>query len=73
MEPELTGIVENGRERARSATRHAIAKEVEAEYETELRKAGPWRRLVLRWEMHREIARRLQRIAPDDALYSRDG
>jgi hypothetical protein len=72
IEPESTGIVENGRERALSAARDRVVNEVEAEYEEELRKAGPWRRLLLLWEMHREIERRLRHIAPPDGLYSRN-
>lgn len=62
-------FVPDGYERARAAAVGSIRRQVEAEYAERLRYAGWLRRLLLRLEINREIERRLDRIAPPDALY----
>jgi hypothetical protein len=62
-------IVADGWHRARSANASAIRAEVEREYAERLQSAGCFRRCLLRWEMRREIERRLERVAPPWGLY----
>ena len=42
---------------------------VQARYEEEIARAGLLKGWVLRFKMRREIARELQKLAPDRALY----
>lgn len=64
-----THFVFDGHERARAASIDKIRAQVEAEYSGRLQAANWARRLLLKAEMRREIERRLDRIAPPDALY----
>ncbi len=65
-------FIADGYERAREASFDRIRVQVEAEYAERLRAANWARRLLLKAEMRREIERRLDRIAPPDALYLHD-
>jgi hypothetical protein len=69
---EDSHFVLDGRERAREASFDGIRAQVEAEYAERLQAANWARRLLLKAEMRREIERRLDRIAPPDALYLHD-
>lgn len=69
---EDSHFVFDGCERAREASIGRIRTQVEAEYAERLRVANRARRLLLKAEMRREIERRLDRIAPPDALYLHD-
>jgi len=67
-------IIENGRERLLQAPEvqekiAAVRREVEAQYTERYATAGCIKRRILRWKMEREIARRIEQIAPSDALY----
>jgi hypothetical protein len=62
-------FVADGWGRAWSAAEGIVRSEVAAEFAERLQAAGFWLRLSLRWQMHREIVRRLQRRAPFDAVY----
>lgn len=62
-------FVADGCERARKASIDKIRAQVEAKYSERLRAANWARRLLLKAEMRREVERRLDRIAPPDALY----
>lgn len=69
---EDSHFVSDGRERARAACIGKIRAQVEAEYADRLRAANWAQRLLLKALMQREIERRLDRIAPPDALYLHD-
>lgn len=62
-------FVSDGCERARAVSIEDIRAQVEAEYSGRLQAANWARRLLLKAEMRREVERRLDRIAPPDALY----
>ncbi len=63
------GIVHDGQRRARQVLFGNVKSEVEAAYRKELLEATLWRRLLHRLKVQREIRRRLEKIAPRDALY----
>jgi hypothetical protein len=65
----LMNFVAGGCGRAWSAAEGIVRAEIVAEFAERLQAAGFWMRLSLRWQMHREIGRRLRRLAPPDALY----
>lgn len=62
-------FVADGRKRLRETMYDEVRIEVEREFGEQLTSAGWFRRLFVRIEMRREIDRRLDRIAPPDALY----
>jgi hypothetical protein len=62
-------IVEDGRQRAEEAMAPQIHAEVEADYAERLASANWYHRLMLRWEISREIHRRFERVAPPWGLY----
>ena len=64
------GIVADGREREAKARFKEIRERIEKEHSEELKRAGWFRRLIIRWRMHGEIQRELERVAPTDGLYS---
>ena len=49
--------------------RRRVEDEVRAKYATDLARASVLRRLLIRYRIHREVGRRLDEIAPRDALY----
>ena len=51
------------------AASRQIARDVRAEYDAEMNRAGPFRRLRLRARMKREIRSRIEQLAPKDAHY----
>jgi hypothetical protein len=63
------GFVQDGCSRARAALEPNIRAEVTLEFEPRLRAASPDVRHALQREMKREIARRLDKKAPQNALY----
>jgi hypothetical protein len=62
-------FVEDGCERTWKANYAPIRMEVDREYAERLQVAGYWERWRLRLQMHREIRRRLERVAPLWGLY----
>ena len=62
-------IVADGCGRARDAAEPAIRTQVEREYAQRLAAASPLQRLLLRREMRRQIASRVEQVAPLDGLY----
>ena len=62
-------FVHGGCENARRALRPIISARVRGEFAARLWLAGFWKRWFLRLEMRRETARRLEEVAPSDALY----
>lgn len=65
----VNGFVADGYERARAANEPFVRAEVEKEFADELRNASAVQLWSIRWRMQREIERRLERLAPPDALY----
>ena len=65
-------FVADGYERACGATIEKIRAAVAAEFAERLQTAGWWERCRLRYEMRREIKRRLERVAPPWGLYLSD-
>lgn len=63
------GIVADGFWRARSAATPVIRAEVEADFAARLKTATLVERIKLKAAMRREIARRLKKAAPRQALY----
>ncbi|MFO0787991.1 MAG: hypothetical protein U0805_00940 [Pirellulales bacterium] len=62
-------FVADGRERLKAAAYDAVRLEVEREFAERLPSAGWFGRVLLKCEIRREIHRRLDQIAPLDALY----
>jgi hypothetical protein len=62
-------FVADGYSRARSGNYDTIRAEVQREYAERRQSAGLLRRWFLYFEMHREIERRLDRVAPPWGLY----
>jgi hypothetical protein len=62
-------FVADGDERARGAIRTEVEAAVRGKYADELARAGFVRRMWLRWVIHREIERELEKRAPSDGLY----
>lgn len=67
------GIVADGQRRVHKALLAKVKSEVEAKYGKEVREAALWRRWLLQLKVQREIRRRLEEIAPEDALYLHSG
>jgi hypothetical protein len=67
--PGSSQFVADGQDRARAAYAPEIEREMRAQYAKQWRTSGPLRRLALRWRMKREVKRRLEAIAPTEALY----
>lgn len=63
------GFVHGGQGRAWRALVATVESEVEMAYRKEMQEATRWRRLILRLKVEREIQRRLEDLAPSDALY----
>ena len=63
------GFVENGRKRLLAGLRPVVKAQVEAEFAERLAAAAMADRAVLRREIEREIATRIQRFSSPDALY----
>jgi hypothetical protein len=55
--------------RAQSAAEPAIRAQVVAAFSAQLAAAGFWRRFSLWRAIEREVQRRLDKVAPPDALY----
>ena len=68
-EKEKSPLIAGGHGRARSANIDQVTDEVKQRYAPALASAGFLKRLLLRWRMRKEIAKRMQQLAPDDALY----
>lgn len=64
-----TSFVADGHDRARRANEAAVRTAVEQAYTAELETASFWHRLIIRRRIKREIKRRLDRLAPPNALY----
>jgi hypothetical protein len=62
-------FVVDGYCRARTAAELRVRTQVEAEYSGQLAAAGFWERVRLWRQIEREAQRRLDRLAPPDALY----
>lgn len=64
-------IVEDGRRRFYKASVKQVRAEVEEAYAEELREAGLWRRIVLRWRLEREVREWMKKIEPPppESLY----
>lgn len=62
-------IVADGHSHARAALIEQVTREVQARYAEALAVAGFWGRLRLRRRMRQEIERRMEELAPDNALY----
>ena len=62
-------FVADGYERAYRANFAVISAELEELYAERLKVATFWERRRIRQEMKRELATRMDRIAPPDALY----
>ncbi len=68
-EDGTAGFVSGGQGRAWRALFANVTSEVEMAYRKEMQEATPWRRVFLRLKVRREIRRRLEDLAPWDALY----
>lgn len=66
---EKCGFVTDGFSRARKASQPIVRSEVEEEFAERLRNASRAERRQIRAEIDREIQKRLNAIAPPDALY----
>ncbi|MEZ6138510.1 MAG: hypothetical protein R3C53_26810 [Pirellulaceae bacterium] len=64
-----TGFVADGFQRARVATESQIRKDIEREYASRIATASIIQRWRLKREMKKQIAERVARVAPPDALY----
>lgn len=64
-----TSFVEAGSRLARETLTPQLQAEIAAAYAPRLAAASWPRRLWLRWQMRRELAVRLERLAPAEALY----
>ena len=62
-------FVEDGHDRARTAIEAKIRAEVQREYANQVNKASFWERQRRRREMDREVERRIDLVAPPDAVY----
>jgi hypothetical protein len=62
-------FIVDGYDQARSRIEPEIVAAVHAEYAEQLHKATLFGRLWLKWQMRREIERRIADKAPPDALY----
>ncbi len=62
-------IVEDGQKRAYDGSVDQVQAEVEAKYAEELKKAGVWKRILVRRRIEQEIRERMRKIAPRDGLY----
>ncbi len=62
-------IVEDGQKRAYDGSVDQVQAEVEAKYAEELKKAGVWKRILVRRRIEHEIRERMRKIAPRDGLY----
>ena len=63
------GIIEDGCEHAYKGTEQGIRAQVESEYADRLKAASVVGRLKLRYELEKEIQRRIDDQSPPDALY----
>ena len=63
------GFVADGCRRARAAIEPQVRAEVQREFASELENASFLKRVRLRRQMEREIQRRVEAMAPPDALY----
>ena len=63
------GFVADGCRRARAAIEPRVRADVEREFAGKLENASFLKRLRLRRQMEREIQRRVEAMAPSDALY----
>jgi hypothetical protein len=68
-EHSSSGFVADGQERAWAALEPKVRAEVESEYAEEWNSSGLVRRRLLLRKIEKEIARRLEDLAPSDALY----
>ncbi len=74
MSPNLEDpIVADGRGRAFSGSIDQVRAEVEQEFSAALCTAGFWRRIWLRFRIHREVRKRMRHAAPPWGLYSHSG
>jgi hypothetical protein len=64
-----THIIHEGRELHYDAVAPHIRAEVQAEYADRLAKASPMKNLLLRFEMNREIRRRIDAAVSERSLY----
>jgi hypothetical protein len=64
-----TSFVEFGPQLVRAALMPQLQAEIAAAYAPHLAAASWPRRLWLRWQMRRELAMRLERLTPAEALY----
>jgi hypothetical protein len=65
-------FVHDGQERAWAALEPVVRAQVIAEYARRCQDAPFWRRWLLRLRMPSDIRRRLEQLAPSDALYWAD-
>lgn len=63
------GLIADGFGRARKANKETIRSEVEREFASKLKGASAADQKRIRSEMEHEIEKRLNKIAPPDALY----
>lgn len=64
-----TFFIEDGQQLAHEALAPQLQAEIAAVFAPQLAAASWPRRLWLRWQMRRELAVQLERLAPADALY----
>ncbi len=62
-------FVEDGCRRAALAIESQIRAEVLAEYAERLERESVWGRFLLKWQIRRDIERRIAKCAPPHALY----
>lgn len=62
-------FIADGQQLAHEALTPQLQTEIAAAYASRLAAANWPRRLWLRWQMRRELAARLERLAPANALY----
>ena len=64
-----TSFIEAGQQLAHEALTPQLQAEIAAAYASRLAAASWPRRLWVRWQMRRELAVRLERLAPSESLY----
>jgi hypothetical protein len=69
--PNKSSIIADGHRRAYWANIRSVRAQVQREFSPRLANAGFWKRLIVWLQFQSEIRRRMNRIAPPWALYSR--
>jgi hypothetical protein len=69
MKATASSIVSDGEVRARRGARREIQEQVSAQFARRLESSRGMKRLLTRWQIRREVSRRLKQAAPTQGLY----